>query len=348
LKREILNKMKGTKSFKRKRINTSTSGSYEQHQLKKEKRVPKATEKYPRGTYTVIHSIRARKSADPYSKETRQLLKDSRINLIEVQHFENEKCVRGQTEEGDWITIEHVVYDGAVDLNVKLVQGESSYSSIYRGVFWDTTTEKWKAQLYHKKQQFYLGLFTDELKAAMAVNWKCNQFGIKLANANTPARAPLIGISKKSSQQSKTKDEAKESDDQISTSGSSQQDETMDEGKKDNDQNSTSRVCEYCAEMSSLNFLLYSKLSTLKVCNACYRYEKKHGELIPKSRRANAKPFSNICGYCNRLNCGKYLIKRKVYELKLCAVCYQFETTHGKLIPLNERAHSKPLSGVIC
>jgi len=63
-------------------------------------------------------------------------------------------------------------------------------TSQYRGVFFDKTTNRWKAQLYYKRKKFYLGLFHSEERAAEAVNWKCRHFYLPFSNPMLPARRP--------------------------------------------------------------------------------------------------------------------------------------------------------------
>jgi len=63
-------------------------------------------------------------------------------------------------------------------------------TSEYCGVFWDGTTRKWKAQMYNKKEKFYLGLYADEKRAAAAVNWMCHALGIPCTNPKVTMQVP--------------------------------------------------------------------------------------------------------------------------------------------------------------
>jgi len=51
----------------------------------------------------------------------------------------------------------------------------------------------------------------------------------------------------------------------------------------------SSNICEYCDKFSCTNSLTQSQLYKFKLCNACYKYERKHGELIPVSERYHNK-----------------------------------------------------------
>jgi len=95
-------------------------------------------------------------------------------------------------------------------------------------------------------------------------------------------------------------------------------------------------ICEYCNRPNSYESLLQSKVYELKLCKACYVYERKFGKLIPPSEREKSvkqkkKVTPNICEYCDRPNSNQCLLQSKVYELKLCKACYVYERKHGKL-----------------
>jgi hypothetical protein len=49
-------------------------------------------------------------------------------------------------------------------------QMTSKGSSIYKGVTWNKNAEKWQAQIRYANTNYYLGCFTDEVKAACAYN----------------------------------------------------------------------------------------------------------------------------------------------------------------------------------
>jgi hypothetical protein len=46
----------------------------------------------------------------------------------------------------------------------------------YYGVYWHKASQQWKANLYYKRKNMYLGLFENELDAARKVNEKCEVF----------------------------------------------------------------------------------------------------------------------------------------------------------------------------
>jgi len=102
-------------------ISTSDSSHQDEKMNDLNDYILKRQEKYPPGTYIVTHSIRARKSSEPHSKETRQIMKDTIIKLTDMKYFEKTKCIRAQTEKGDWITIENFSYD-EVEINAELLR----------------------------------------------------------------------------------------------------------------------------------------------------------------------------------------------------------------------------------
>ena len=48
------------------------------------------------------------------------------------------------------------------------INGSTSITSRYRGVFWDTQERKWRAKIQHDGQWRHLGYFSDETAAARA------------------------------------------------------------------------------------------------------------------------------------------------------------------------------------
>jgi len=109
-----------------------------------------------------------------------------------------------------------------------------------------------------------------------------------------------------------------------------------------------SNICEFCNQLNSAKCLVQNATLKIKLCRACYIYEKRHGKLILPNERNYAKfnPSTNICGYCNRLNTQKHLIQSKLGEFKLCHVCYQYEKYHGELKPRGKRRKSKTSSNI--
>ena len=47
-------------------------------------------------------------------------------------------------------------------------QIKATKSSRFRGVFWNSRTQSWQAQIMHRYRLHHLGFFTDEMKAAAA------------------------------------------------------------------------------------------------------------------------------------------------------------------------------------
>jgi len=105
--------------------------------------------------------------------------------------------------------------------------------------------------------------------------------------------------------------------------------------------NNSSNICEYCERTGGKKYL--SKQSELNLCQACWKYEKDHGKLIPREdrRHVRSKLSPNICCYCDRPNSGKCLLWSKLSEFRLCQACYGYETKHGFLLPINDRAPIK-------
>jgi hypothetical protein len=59
-------------------------------------------------------------------------------------------------------------------------------SSKYKGVFWDKCCRKWCARIRPNRKTIYLGLFTDEIEAALAYDRKAEQFFAEFAYLNFP------------------------------------------------------------------------------------------------------------------------------------------------------------------
>jgi len=76
------------------------------------------------------------------------------------------------------------------DSSKKIVHQRREKTSKFVGVFWDSTTRKWKAQLYNNKEKRYLGLYKSELRAAGAVNWMCKVLRIDFVNPGVDAAVP--------------------------------------------------------------------------------------------------------------------------------------------------------------
>jgi len=72
----------------------------------------------------------------------------------------------------------------------KAVSQRREKTSKFVGVFWDSTTKKWKSQLYNNKEKRYLGLYKSELRAAGAVNWMCKVLQIEFVNPGVDPAVP--------------------------------------------------------------------------------------------------------------------------------------------------------------
>jgi hypothetical protein len=59
---------------------------------------------------------------------------------------------------------------------------DKNYTSQYTGVSWNKQTQKWLASVNHKNKKYHIGYFENDEDAAKAVNFKCQEFKIKLKN----------------------------------------------------------------------------------------------------------------------------------------------------------------------
>lgn len=70
-------------------------------------------------------------------------------------------------------------------------QGVMKFSS-WRGVVWDKSKGKWKAEFISLKEKHFIGHFEDEKDAALAVNWQCDVLKIPRKNRKLPAVNSLV------------------------------------------------------------------------------------------------------------------------------------------------------------
>jgi len=63
-------------------------------------------------------------------------------------------------------------------------RGHSNIRSVFKGVSWDKSMQKWKARCSHNSKQLHCGHFGDEDLAAQMINAKCKELGISLKNTN--------------------------------------------------------------------------------------------------------------------------------------------------------------------
>jgi len=68
--------------------------------------------------------------------------------------------------------------------NMRNQKGSTLGVSKYKGVSWDKRGKKWRADIGHKRQIFYLGLFDDENTAAQAYNAAAFKFHGEFARYN--------------------------------------------------------------------------------------------------------------------------------------------------------------------
>jgi hypothetical protein len=63
--------------------------------------------------------------------------------------------------------------------------------SKYKGVSWDSENQKWRAQIKHNYKKTYLGLYNDEIDAAMAYDAKAIELFGEFARPNFPIETSL-------------------------------------------------------------------------------------------------------------------------------------------------------------
>jgi len=107
--------------------------------------------------------------------------------------FENEKaaamnvnllCDKFEIERKN-PTIIHITSD-------EISKQSQNKTSQYFGVYWNKDARKWTAQLWHKKKQYYGGLFENEKEAAMNVNLLCDKFEIERKNPTINIKVDAI------------------------------------------------------------------------------------------------------------------------------------------------------------
>lgn len=69
-------------------------------------------------------------------------------------------------------------------------RGHSNIRSVFKGVSWDKSMQKWKARCSHNSKQLHCGHFGDEDLAAQMINAKCKELGISLKNTNVSPLFP--------------------------------------------------------------------------------------------------------------------------------------------------------------
>ena len=72
------------------------------------------------------------------------------------------------------------IINKSVKWNSRGVRGRSK--SKYVGVQWHKKRKIWKSVVCHNGKQHYCGAYENELDAAIAVNKKCEEMGIRIKN----------------------------------------------------------------------------------------------------------------------------------------------------------------------
>jgi hypothetical protein len=123
--------------------------------------------------------------------------KDGKKFYAARNHYENKKCkiilmhCVLMNDKG----IDHIDGDGLNNQKFNLRKANGSQnrantpkiagcSSVYKGVYWKKTNNKWASRIRFNNKEIYLGLFNNEVDAALAYNNKARELFGEFAQIN--------------------------------------------------------------------------------------------------------------------------------------------------------------------